>query len=78
MWAYALHPELFPEQVSLESSLCQIALETIRKTTTAIAETPTSRKNPRNAAATFCPLPTLTGWLHPTGFAERCDLAWVT
>lgn len=58
MWAYAFHPELYPEQVdSLGSSLCQIALETIRKTTTATAETPTSRKNPRNAAATFAPSP---------------------
>ena len=54
MWAYAFHPDRFPGELGSGEGP-YIALATMRKTTTTIAETPTSMKNVRNAPVTLPP-----------------------
>ena len=55
MWAYTFYSESFLERRGARARPRQIELATTRKTTTTIAETPTSRKNPRDAAVTLSP-----------------------
>ena len=59
----------FPGSTGVAVYSRQTALVTMRNTTTTIAETPTSKKNPRNAAVTQSP-PYVFERLHPTTFGN--------